>query len=148
MNNTYIENRSRFGKYCFSKSESNAHASSGFMLILQCPIVGGIHIIMFMFNFLKEIKSNILLGILLLDRYTCRAPTYVQNDIGSAHQHNIPTNPEKVLLTTGAKPAFRTSNSLSPCAFTNKKVSEKKREIINRAKQYVPKHHLSIGILT
>ena len=37
------------------------------MLILQCTIVGGIHITILMFNFFKEIKSNILLGILLLD---------------------------------------------------------------------------------
>lgn len=62
------------------------------MLILQCPIVGGIYIIIFMFNFFKEIKSNILLGILLLDTPVAHPHIYTQNDIGSAHQHNMLTN--------------------------------------------------------
>ena len=72
---------------------------------------------------------------------------YKMTSVPHIHTTCLANIPEKVSLTTGAKPAFRTSNSLSPCAFTSKKVSEKKGEIINRAKQYVPKHHLSIGIL-
>ena len=72
------------------------------MLLLQCPIVGGIHIIIFMFNFFKEIKSNILLGILLLDTPVAHSHIHVYKMTSvdrSAHQHNMLTNPEKVLLT-------------------------------------------------
>ena len=86
------------------------------MLIRECPNVGSIRIInMFMFKIFKEIKSNInFIGYLMLDKHI-----YKMTSVPHIYKTCLTNNPKKVSLTTGAKPAFRTTNSLSPCAFTN-----------------------------